>query len=125
MTARDIALRGNMGSANFMQRGTGKVGLTRAEIISQKNKAEKAERRAESMKRIRAQFFPVKPFTRIAAVIQTGTHNFRVASGLRIPTTADISRGELESALRGKGFTGFRFAKTRNNPGGKRVLSLA
>lgn len=114
-------LRGNMGSERFrLSAGTKKPGLSRSEIIANKNREEKAARAKLSLATLKAKLFPPKAFARVAAVKQIGTHNFRVLAGCRIPANAEITRGELESVLRANRFTGYRFAKT-----GKRVLSLA
>lgn len=78
--ARDIALRGNMGSANFQQRGTGKIGLTRREIVRQVRLA-----RPETLK--------IKP--RIANVRKTKNGFHVVGLGL-LP----VSLGELKTKLR-------------------------
>lgn len=126
------SLRGNMASCcNHAANGASKPGLSRAEIIANKIRKEKAE---TSLASLRTKLFTAKPFARVAAIKQTGEFNFRVLAGVpaginNVLAKAEITRGELSSVLRSFGFTGLRIAARVNNgrfaKAGKRVLALS
>jgi hypothetical protein len=105
-TARDIALRGNMGSASFLQASgnSRKTALTRAEIVSQVQAKHRAEEKAE---RVSMRSFPRATFApRIANVRRVSSINGFHAIGLG--RLSNLTLNELKVKLGVNGFSGYR-----------------
>lgn len=92
-SARDIALRGNMGSANFQQRGTGKAGLTRTETIRNVRAA-----RPDVIKAYRPRVARTSKVPSISGFHVHGLGNL-----------PQLTLGELKTKLGVAGFTAIKF----------------
>lgn len=118
-------LRGNMGSDHFrVLAGVKSSKPSRASIVAEKNRQEKAETAKASLAKLRERLFPVRPFVRVAAVRQVGKFSFKPVAGFGGRTFSDVTRKEMEIGLRLAGFTGYRFVGKYRTQDGKRVFAL-